>query len=149
MSAMVAKKYTLEEATGDCSDCDLWIAPELLSKEPLGAVRDMDSDWKDVVTWVWFGMVTAEEMGIDSENYMDADTSNPAVDRLLNQNLGLGTDANPLPATWMQMSYPPPETTERLGTTHSVTVPMTVPAAQAANDRMRSVPCRYCKRSCF
>ena len=102
MSAMVAKKYTLE-AAGDCSDCDLWIAPELLSKEPLGAaVRDMDSDWKDVVTWVWFGMVTAEEMGIDSENYMDADMTNPSVDRLLNQNLGLGTDANPLPATWMQ-----------------------------------------------
>ena len=41
-------------------------------------------------------------MGIDSENYMDADTTNPAVDRLLHQNLGLGTDANPLPATWMQ-----------------------------------------------
>jgi len=102
MSAMVAKKYTLETA-GDCADCDLWIAPELLSKEPLGAaVRDGDSDWKDVVTWVWFGMVTAEEMGIDSENYMQADMTNPSVDRLLNNNLGLGTDANPLPATWMQ-----------------------------------------------
>ena len=102
MSAMVAKKYTLETA-GDCDGCDLWIAPELLSKEPLGAaVRDMDSDWKDVVTWVWFGMVTAEEMGLHSGNYMDADMTNPSVDRLLNQNLGLGTDANPLPATWMQ-----------------------------------------------
>jgi len=102
MSAMVAKKYTLE-ASGDCADCDMWIAPELLSKEPLGAAtRDMDSDWKDVVAWVWYGMVTAEEMGIDSENYMDADMTNPSVDRLLNQNLGLGTDANPLSATWMQ-----------------------------------------------
>ena len=102
MSAMVAKKYTLE-ASGDCADCEMWIAPELLSKEPLGAAtRDMDSDWKDVVAWVWYGMVTAEEMGIDSENYMDADMSNPSVDRLLNQNLGLGTDANPLSATWMQ-----------------------------------------------
>jgi len=102
MSAMVAKKYTLESA-GDCSECDLWIAPELLSKEPLGAAtRDMDSDWKDVVAWVWYGMVTAEEMGLHSGNYMDADMTNPSVDRLLNQNLGLGTDANPLPATWMQ-----------------------------------------------
>jgi len=102
MSAMVAKKYTLESA-GDCAECDLWIAPELLSKEPLGAaVRDMDSDWKDVVAWVWYGMVTAEEMGLHSGNYMDADMTNPSVDRLLNQNLGLGTDANPLPATWMQ-----------------------------------------------
>ena len=107
MSAMVAKKYTLEltnaEGTTGCDGCDLWIAPELLSKEPLGAaVRDMDSDWKDVVTWVWYGMVTAEEMGLHSGNYAAADMTNPSVDRLLNNNLGLGTDTNPLPATWMQ-----------------------------------------------
>ena len=107
MSAMVAKKYTLEltnaDGTTGCDGCDLWIAPELLSKEPLGAaVRDMDSDWKDVVTWVWYGMVTAEEMGIHSGNYAAADMTNPSVERLLNNNLGLGTDTNPLPATWMQ-----------------------------------------------
>ena len=107
MSAMVAKKYTLEltnaDGTTGCDGCDLWIAPELLSKEPLGAaVRDMDSDWKDVVTWVWYGMVTAEEMGLHSGNYATADMTNPSVDRLLNNNLGLGTDTNPLPATWMQ-----------------------------------------------
>ena len=107
MSAMVAKKYTLEltnaDGTTGCDGCHLWIAPELLSKEPLGAaVRDMDSDWKDVVTWVWYGMVTAEEMGLHSGNYATADMTNPSVDRLLNNNLGLGTDTNPLPATWMQ-----------------------------------------------
>ena len=107
MSAMVAKKYTLEltnaDGTTGCDGCELWIAPELLSKEPLGAaVRDMDSDWKDVVTWVWYGMVTAEEMGLHSGNYAAADMTNPSVDRLLNNNLGLGTDTNPLPATWMQ-----------------------------------------------
>ena len=107
MSAMVAKKYTLElenaDGTTGCDGCDLWIAPELLSKEPLGAaVRDMDSDWKDVVSWVWYGMVTAEEMGLHSGNYATADMTNPSVDRLLNNNLGLGTDTNPLPATWMQ-----------------------------------------------
>ena len=102
MSAMVAKKYTLE-ADGTCSDCQLWIAPELLSKEPLAAaVRDNDDDWKDVVEWVWFGMVTAEEMSITSDNYGSADTTIPAVNRLLNSNLGLGTEDNPLPATWMQ-----------------------------------------------
>lgn len=102
MSAMVAKKYTLE-TDGTCSDCQLWIAPELLSKEPLAAaVRDNDDDWKDVVEWVWFGMVTAEEMSITSDNYGSADTTIPAVNRLLNSNLGLGTEANPLPDTWMQ-----------------------------------------------
>ena len=26
------------------------------------ATRDGDSDFKDVVAWVWYGMVTAEEM---------------------------------------------------------------------------------------
>ena len=99
---MVDKKYTLY-LDGTCSDCQIWIAPELLSKEPLAAaVRDNDDDWKDVVEWVWFGMVTAEEMSITSDNYATADTSVPAIDRLLNSNLGLGTEANPLPDTWMQ-----------------------------------------------
>ena len=109
MSATVAKKYVLESdgtcgvEAEDADGCDdLWIAPELLSKEPLAAaVRDNDDDWKDVVEWVWFGMVTAEEMGITSSNYMSMESS-PAVDRLLDSNLGLGTDDNPLPATWMR-----------------------------------------------
>ena len=79
MSATVAKKYVLESdntcglvADTTNTECDgLWIAPELLSKEPLAAaVRDNDDDWKDVVEWVWFGMITAEEMGITSSNYM-------------------------------------------------------------------------------
>ena len=53
-----------------------WITPEVISKEPLSAaVRDYDSDWKDVVEWVWHGMVTAEELGISSSNYQSADTS--------------------------------------------------------------------------
>jgi len=130
MSAMVARKYVLEndivDENGDVTsaaqcgieavstdegpgDCDgLWMAPETLSKEPLAAaVRDMDTEWKDVVQWVWWGMVTAEEMGIHSGNYMDflAD-ENPAVQRLLGTHadspFGLGTDDNPLPADWMQ-----------------------------------------------
>ena len=49
---------------------DIWIASELMSKEPLGAAtRDYDSDFKDVVAWVWYGMVTAEENGVTSGNY--------------------------------------------------------------------------------
>ena len=47
-------------------------------------------------------MVTAEELGISSQNYQIADTNVPAIDRLLNENLGLGTDDNPLSSTWMQ-----------------------------------------------
>jgi len=117
MSAMVAKKWQLD---GDASMCstdadgvetcvDIWIASELMSKEPLGAAtRDMDSDFKDVVAWVWYGMVTAEEMGVTAANAAAsataacADGSDPGMCRLLTENLGLGTAANPLAGDWMQ-----------------------------------------------
>ena len=107
MSAMVAKKWQLD---GDDSmgGVDIWIASELMSKEPLGAAtRDMDSDFKDVVAWVWYGMVTAEEMGVTSGNYAAkavsaCDGSDPGMCRLLTENLGLGTTDNPLAGTWMQ-----------------------------------------------
>ena len=99
MSAMVAHKWSLDTTAVP----DSAIMPELLTKEPLAAAtRDYDSDWNEIVSWVWWGMITAEEFGITSENYMNADTSNPFIDRLLNQNLGLGTDQNPLSDTWMQ-----------------------------------------------
>jgi general L-amino acid transport system substrate-binding protein len=116
MSAMVAKKWQLD---GDSSMCttdannsetcvDVWIASELMSKEPLGAAtRDMDSDFKDVVAWVWYGMVTAEEMGVTADNAAAkaveaCDGSDPGMCRLLTENLGLGTSDNPLAGTWMQ-----------------------------------------------
>ena len=99
MSALVANKWGLDTNAVPNSA----IMPELLTKEPLAAAtRDYDSDWNEIVSWVWWGMITAEEFGITSENYMNADTSNPFIDRLLNQNLGLGTDQNPLSDTWMQ-----------------------------------------------
>ena len=115
MSAMVAKKWQLDGDSSMCSDAaddttcvDIWIASELMSKEPLGAAtRDMDSDFKDVVAWVWYGMVTAEEMGVTAANAAASataacDGSNPGMCRLLTENLGLGTATNPLAGTWMQ-----------------------------------------------
>ncbi len=125
MSAMVAKKWQLDNdgsVMGDHDNdpstpdeqIDIWIAQELMSKEPLGAAtRDMDSDFKDVVAWVWYGMVTAEEMGVTSSNYAqmatdacaqnaDGATTNPGMCRLLTENLGLGTADNMLAGTWMQ-----------------------------------------------
>ena len=112
MSAMVARKWMLDQDTyveGDALYAGTWIAKELLSKEPLGAAtRDNDDDWNDVVAWVWYGMITAEEFGITSANYAAeattaaADGGDPGINRLLNQNLGLGTSTNPLADTWMQ-----------------------------------------------
>jgi len=101
MSAMVAQKWGIEQAAE--VTFDMAIMPELMSKEPLGAAtRDNDADWNDVVTWVWYGMLTAEELGVDSTNYASQNLSNPAYNRLLNSTLGLGTEANPLSPTWMQ-----------------------------------------------
>ena len=105
MSAMVAQKWGLDTTAVP----DSAIMPELLSKEPLGAAtRDNDDDWNDVVAWVWYGMITAEEMGVTSTNYAsmasDACTgyNDPSMCRLLTQSLGLGTHTNPLSGTWMQ-----------------------------------------------
>jgi len=113
MSAMVAKKWQLDQDNA-MNGVDIWIAQELLSKEPLAAVtRDYDSEWNEIVGWVWWGMITAEEMGVTSNNYgsmasnacsqSDSGGQNdPSMCRLLTQNLGLGTSANPLADTWMQ-----------------------------------------------
>ena len=109
---MVAKKWALD--TDGSIEGGTWIASELMSKEPLGAAtRDMDSDFKDVVAWVWYGMVTAEEMGVTSDNYAEmastacaendaGSAANPGMCRLLTSDLGLGTATNPLSGTWMQ-----------------------------------------------
>jgi len=118
MSAMVAKKWQLDNDMSvkgaDDAVVDIWIASELMSKEPLGAAtRDMDSDFKDVVAWVWYGMVTAEEMGVTSGNYAAKAVSacavnsagsatDPGMCRLLTENLGLGTATNMLDGDWMQ-----------------------------------------------
>ncbi len=47
-------------------------------------------------------MITAEEMGITSENYQSFDSNDIEVSRLLYSNHGLGTESNPLSETWMQ-----------------------------------------------
>ena len=112
MSAMVAKKWALDN--DDSIAGGTWIASELLSKEPLGAAtRDGDSDFKDVVAWVWYGMITAEEMGVTAANAVDmaasscalntdGATTDPGMCRLLTSDLGLGTTDNPVAGTWMQ-----------------------------------------------
>lgn len=57
----------------------------VMSKEPLGvAVRQGDEQWADVVHWVVYGMIEAEELGITSENVGEFSTSeDPVVRRLL------------------------------------------------------------------
>ena len=45
------------------------ILTQIISKEPLApAVKDGDPNWSDVVKWVTYAMIQAEELDIDSEN---------------------------------------------------------------------------------
>lgn len=78
------------------------ILPEVISKEPLGPlVRQDDNRWADIVRWVVFGLVNAEEMGISSANVRDMEQSDdPNVKRLLGSGVNLGKFFN-LPANFM------------------------------------------------
>lgn len=63
----------------------LVILEETFSKEPLGpVVRDGDSQWAQIVDWVVLALITAEELGIDSQNVATfADTDKVEIRRLL------------------------------------------------------------------
>ena len=65
---------------------DYKILPQIISKEPLApAVRDYDSEWKDVVNWVVHGLIAAEELGIYQGNVAQiaANPPNTEIARLL------------------------------------------------------------------
>ncbi len=68
------------------------ILPELISKEPLGpSVRHGDDQWFDVVKWVGFALLEAEEKGITAAN-VDAmlESTDPTIQRLLGVDAGMG-----------------------------------------------------------
>ncbi len=61
------------------------ILPEIISKEPLGpAVRQGDTQWFNVVKWVLFALINAEELGVTQDN-VDAmlNSDSPPIKRLL------------------------------------------------------------------
>ncbi len=66
---------------------DDWvILPEVISKEPLGpVVRHGDNEWGDIVRWVFYATIEAEEYGVTSENVdeMREKSTDPTVRRLL------------------------------------------------------------------
>jgi len=62
------------------------ILSKLISKEPLSPlVRHGDNKWKDLVTWVINGLITAEELDVTQANAADMakNSKNPTVQRLL------------------------------------------------------------------
>ena len=79
---------------------DSMILPDVISKEPLGpAVRQDDMQWFNLVKWVNFAMINAEELGVSSKTIDDAlKSQKPAVKRLVGTEgdfgkpLGLASD---------------------------------------------------------
>jgi general L-amino acid transport system substrate-binding protein len=61
------------------------VLPEIISKEPLSpAVRQGDDNWEDIVRWVHYAMVDAEELGVSKTNLDDQmKSANPEIRRLL------------------------------------------------------------------
>ncbi len=61
------------------------ILPDVISKEPLGpVVRQNDLQWVEIVRWVHFAMLDAEELGVTSKNISQAMRSQkPEVMRLV------------------------------------------------------------------
>ncbi|MFC5508998.1 amino acid ABC transporter substrate-binding protein [Bosea massiliensis] len=61
------------------------VLPEIISKEPLGpVVRSSDMPWFNLVKWVHFAMLNAEELGVTQANVEQQKSStNPEIRRLL------------------------------------------------------------------
>ncbi|HEV2955353.1 MAG TPA: amino acid ABC transporter substrate-binding protein [Xanthobacteraceae bacterium] len=66
------------------------VLPEIISKEPLGpAVRHGDDQWFDIVKWVLFAMIIAEEQGLTQKNISEAlGSDNPDIKKFV------GTEGN-------------------------------------------------------
>lgn len=77
------------------------VLPEIISKEPLGpVVAHGDDQWFDIVKWVLFAQLNAEELGVNSKNVDDQlkNATNPEIKRLLGtegkygEGMGIGND---------------------------------------------------------
>ena len=68
------------------------VLPEVISKEPLGpVVRHGDDQWFDIVKWVHFAMINAEELGLSTKTIDEAMKSDkPDVKRFVGTEGNLG-----------------------------------------------------------
>jgi general L-amino acid transport system substrate-binding protein len=91
-SALFADRLKLK------SPADYIVLPEIISKEPLGpVVRQGDFQWFTAVKWIYFALLTAEELGVNSKNVDEMQNSaNPDIKRLLGKEgdygKGIGLD---------------------------------------------------------
>jgi general L-amino acid transport system substrate-binding protein len=91
-SALYATRLTLTNPD------DHIVLPQIISKEPLGpVVRQGDDQWFNIVKWVHFALLNAEELGISKTNVTAmAESENQDVRRLLGLDgmfgIGIGLD---------------------------------------------------------
>ena len=86
----------------DAPDPDAYvILPETISKEPLGPViRRGDDELLAIAKWVVYGLIEAEEAGVNSGNVDEMlNSDNPTVQRLLGVSDAMG-DLLGVPADW-------------------------------------------------
>jgi general L-amino acid transport system substrate-binding protein len=85
-SALYAERITLP------NPADNVVLPEIISKEPFGiAVRQGDDQWFNLVKWVQFILIDAEESGITSQNIDDKMKSDdPETRRILGVESNFG-----------------------------------------------------------
>jgi general L-amino acid transport system substrate-binding protein len=72
---------------------DYVVLPQTISKEPLGPfTRNGDEVWSDIITWLHYGLIEAEELGVTQGNVDEmAKSQTPAIQRLLGASGDLGS----------------------------------------------------------
>lgn len=89
-------------ATAAPNAADYVVLPTTISKEPLGPfTRSGDDVWTDIIAWLHYGLVEAEELGVTQGNAEEmAKSASPAVQRLLGTSGDLGSRLG-LDNTWL------------------------------------------------
>ena len=80
-------------ATAAPNAADYVVLPQTISKEPLGPfTRNGDEVWSDIITWLHYGLIEAEELGVTQANADEmAKGQVPSVQRLLGASGDLGS----------------------------------------------------------
>jgi general L-amino acid transport system substrate-binding protein len=81
-------------ATAAPNAADYVVLPQTISKEPLGPfTRNGDEVWSDIIAWLHYGLIEAEELGVTAAkaDEMAKSSSIPAVQRLLGTSGDLGS----------------------------------------------------------
>ncbi len=92
-------------ATAAPNPADYLVLPTTISKEPLGPfTRNGDEVWSDIITWLHYGLIEAEELGVTQANVDEmAKSQTPGVQRLLGTSGDLGSRLG-LDNKWMQQA---------------------------------------------